>query len=535
MKTIKWLVSSIVIFGIIGCGGGDKDKKEAKELLQKILQVVGIPYDIVVNICQDGNSNGICDATDLQTKVTLKIGDSFDDIWQKISLTSDGRYFLETMDRTKPILLELQDEAKVTYDNGKFTIPFSGFKNDEQNETKELSILASLVDKGYFSDRDLQDIRSLNNPDTQDKFYSTLLNSLEENINILRTKGLDAQQSMLANLKEIADELEGDGVKTTLADDLNRCGIDLVCVDTRLGILGSKLLITDEEADTIAKEQQGSENQSSNSDSGNGKKLLVSKETIYSEQNFDDITSSTTITTTYAYNSKNQLEKSIMTTVSKYNGSETSRTTTTCTKNYDNQNRYIGNTCIENNSNQDGENRSHTILNYSNNKAISEEFYDNGNLNIKWEVIKWDGNKAIKWKVTDYDNGEPIQTTIYTSNYIGNNPTHIESTSTNSDGSKINYVIDRTFDNKKMPYYWEIKFMNIDNNFWWGGWLGENNIIKETYKTVYSDDYTYTSTTTNSLTYNSSDMPTKIESTERTDSADYVIHRTTTYEYIEAK
>ena len=534
MKIIKWLASSIIIFGIIGCGSGDKDKKEAKELLQKILQVVGIPHEIVVNICQDGNGNGICDATDLQTKITLNRGDTFNDIWQKISLTPDGRYFLETMDRTKPVLLELQDEAKVIYDDGKFTIPFSGFKNDEQNETKELSILASLVDKGYFSDRDLTDIRSLNNPDTQNKFYTTLLNSLEENINILRAKGLNAQQSMLGNLKEIADELEDDGVKTTLADDLNRCGVDLVCVDTRLGTLGSKLLITDEEADTIVKEQQDSENQSSNSNSGSGKKLLVSKETVYSEQNFDDTTSSTTMTTTYTYNNKNQMQKSITTTVDKYNGKETYRSTRTCTEKYDNQDRYIGNLCIEESSKENQSNTSKDILNYEGNKVINEEFYNNGNLNIKWEVIKWDGNRAIQWKVTDYDNNKPIQTTVYTSTYVGNNPTHIESTSTNSDGSEIRYIIDRTFDNKKIPYYWEIKFMNI-NNIWWGGWLGENNIIKETYKTLYSDDYTYTSTTTNNITYNSSDMPTKIESTETTDSADFETYRTTTYEYIEAK
>ena len=65
MKTIKYLLSSIIIFVMISCGSGDK--KEAKELLQKILQIIGIPYDIVVNICQDGNGNGICDTTDLQT------------------------------------------------------------------------------------------------------------------------------------------------------------------------------------------------------------------------------------------------------------------------------------------------------------------------------------------------------------------------------------------------------------------------------------------------------------------------------------
>ena len=532
MKTIKWLVSSIVIFGMISCGSGDK--KEAKELLQKILQIVGIPYDIVVNICQDGNDNGICDATDLQTKVTLNQGDSFDDIWQKISLTSDGRYFLETMDRTKPILLELQDEAKVNYDSGKFTIPFSGFKNSEQNETKELSILASLVDKGYFSDTDLKDIRSLNNPDTQKKFYATLLNSLEENINILRTKGLDAQQTMSGNLKEIADELEGDGVKTTLADDLNRCGIDQVCVDTRLGTLGSKLLITDEEADSIAKEQQGSENQSSNSNSGSGKKLLVSKKIEYSEYNFGETRISTTMTTTtYTYNSKNQLKKSITTTIDKDNEIETDRTTETCTINYDSQGRYIGDSCIEQSSDYGRANQSDTsreIINYSGNKIVSIDDYYNGNLSGKWEVIRWDGDKAIEWEITDYNENEPTQTIVWTSTYKGNNPIHIEITFNNSDG---NSIIDRTFDNKKTPYYWTFEFMNI-GSFWWGGWFGENNIINERSKGTIQE-HTITTTTSNIITYNSNNMPIKIETTETSGSTDYVTHSTTTYEYVEAK
>jgi len=524
MKTIKWLVSSIVIFGMISCGSGDK--KEAKELLQKILQIVGIPYAIVVNICQDGNDNGICDATDLQTKVTLKQGDSFDDIWQKISLTSDGRYFLETMDRTKPILLELQDEAKVNYDSGEFTIPFNGFKNSEQNETKELSILASLVDKGYFSDIDLKDIRSLNNPNTQYKFYATLLNSLEENINILRAKGLDAQQTMLGNLKEIADELEGDRVKTTLADDLNRCGIDQVCVDTRLGTLGSKLLITDEEAVNILKEQQATENQSSNSsNNGSGKQFLVSKEIEYSDN--------TTTTTTYIYNSKNQMEKSIITTISKYNSVETYRSTETCINNYDNQDRYIGDSCIEQSSDYGRANQSDTsreIINYSGNKIVSIDDYYNGNLSGKWEVIRWDGDKAIEWEITDYNENEPTQTIVWTSTYKGNNPTHIEITFNNSDG---NSIIDRTFDNKKTPYYWTFEFMNI-GSFWWGGWFGENNIINERSKGTIQE-HTITTTTSNIITYNSNNMPIKIETTETSGSTDYVTHSTTTYEYVEAK
>ena len=530
MKTIKWLLSTIVIFGMISCGSGDK--KEAKELLQKILKVVGIPYDIVVNICQDDNSNGICESLELQTKVTLNKGDSFDDIWQKITLTEDGRYFLETRDPTKPILLELQDEAKVTYDNGKFTVPFNGFKNSEQNETKELSILAALVDKGYFVDRDLENIRNLNIKNTQDKFYATLLNSLEENINILRTKGLDAQQTMLGNLKEIASELQSDGIKDTLPNDLNNCGANQVCVDNRLKTLGSKLLITDEESDTIIQEERVNAT-TQPLDGGSGKKLLISKEIDYSENNFGGTTSSTTSTTSYTYNNKNQSKDSIVTTVNKINGTQTYRSTETCIDNYDNQDRYIGNSCTEETSDESGVNQSNTsrdIFNYSDTKLVSSDYYHNGNLNNKWEVTRWDGDKAVELKSTSYENNEPTQTTIWTSTYTGNNPTHIEMTTSSSEGHS---TIDRTFDNKKTPYYWNLVFMNINGSTWWGAWIGENNILKETTKGGSGD---YTTTKINTITYNSSDMPIKIEERTTTSTTnDFVERTTTTYEYIEAK
>ena len=141
----------------------------------------------------------------MQTKVNLNRDDSFSDILEKISLTDEGKYFLETRDITKPILLELQDSANVTYDDGKFTIPFSGFKNHEDNETKELSILASMVDKKYLTDSELTSIRNLKNIDTQDKFYTKLLEGLEENINTLRAVGLNSQDTMSANIKEMAN------------------------------------------------------------------------------------------------------------------------------------------------------------------------------------------------------------------------------------------------------------------------------------------------------------------------------------------
>ncbi len=518
MRQFIWLLSIISMFILVNCGGGSSSK-EAKELLQKILQIVGIPHEIVVNICQDGNENGICENFELQTKVTLNKGDSFDDIWQKITLTEDGKYFLETRDPTKPILLELQDEAKVNYDNGKFTLPFNGFKTYEQNETKELSILASMVDKNYFSDSDLTAIRNLKNNTTQDKFYAKLLDALETNINTLRGAGLDAQNSMLANLKEMASELIANGIKNTLPKDLNNCGIDMGCVDTRLETVYDKITISTEKANVI--KETYTEPTPTVAPSSSGKRLLVSKETSRSSTDYSD----TTTTTTYEYNSQNLNIKDTTITVSTYNGRENSRTEDICTHNYDNKNRYIGNVCTlisdgyTTNYNED--------FIYKDNRLSMELYYDNdGMLSQKWEVVEWNGDKPKKVKNTSYNDGKESVFT-WTITYSGNNPTILSGESENS-----SWIIERKFDTKKIPYYYDTIFQS--GSYIWFGWTGENNIIKET-TTNSVGDITVISTQKNSITYNGSELPIKIDTTTTYSNSDIITHTVKTYEYIEAK
>ena len=119
MKKFFWILSLIVLMGLVSCGSGDK---EAKELLLKILNLVGIPQSIVVNICQDGNKNGICEAYELQAKVTMNHGDDMNDIFKRLTDNKDGSYFLETYDPKLPILLVLKDSDAVHYDTGQFTL-----------------------------------------------------------------------------------------------------------------------------------------------------------------------------------------------------------------------------------------------------------------------------------------------------------------------------------------------------------------------------------------------------------------------------
>ena len=526
MKRFKWLLTIISIFTIVNCGGGGSSK-EAKELLQKILQVVGIPYDIVVNICQDDNKNGICENIELQTKVTLRKGDTFNDIWEKITLTEDGKYFLETRDPTKPILLELQDTNRVTYDDGKFTIPFNGFKTYEQNETKELSILAVMVDKGYFLDSEIEAVRNLNNTQTQDKFYAKLLYALETNINTLRATGMTSQDAMLANLQEMGTELIANGVKNTLPQDLNNCGANMTCVDNRLETMYDRVTISEEKASSI--KETYTPPVTTETPTSNGKKLLVSKKIEYEDDNYGDIKSDTTTTTTYEYED-NRVIKTKNLTVSTYNGRETSRDEEICSSSYDSKGRYIEDICNEigNSYAEPTTSTSRTTFTYRDNKIVSSSSYEDGRLEDKWEVIEWSDNKPTNVRETDYDENGTVTTSNLITTYTGDNPTHI--TITDKDGT---WELDRKFDNKKTPYYYD----SVSKSyiwFWW--WMGKNNIIEEITRYSYKEGIRVTSTQKNSIQYNSSDMPIKIDGyTTYNGDTTYTTHTTTTYEYIEAK
>ena len=243
----------ILLLSFTSCGGSSSE--EAKQLLTKILQLVGIPQTMVANICQDNNRNGICESLELQASIILNQGDTAEDILQKITESEDGRYFLETYDETKPILLVL-NSTTVKYDGGVITLNFDGFESKEQNESKEISILQSMIDADHISENDVKAIRELDNKDAQDKFYATLLEDLETNINTLRDKGLDAQGAMSANVKEIAEELLAFGVEDTLPKKLNVCNGDSACIDEVLNSLSIELLITNAEAEEIKKSQE---------------------------------------------------------------------------------------------------------------------------------------------------------------------------------------------------------------------------------------------------------------------------------------
>ncbi len=269
IKKLVWVLGLIGVLSFSSCGGGSS--KEAKELLEKILQFVGIPQTIIANVCQDANRDGTCGAGELFTKVTINRGDSIDDIWRKLSLTEDGRYFLQTYNPELPILVELQDVAKVNYDDGKFTLAFNGFKTEEDdNETKEISILESMVDANALSKTVADKFRTLSNSEAQDKYYTALLDSLETNINTLRGNELNKTTAISATIKEMADEIK---TNQEQADRINSCENNQTCIDSEIKKIKDELIITDEEANSIITDDKNSTRENDTTDNNSSSTL----------------------------------------------------------------------------------------------------------------------------------------------------------------------------------------------------------------------------------------------------------------------
>lgn len=228
----------------------DKSSEKGKELQTKMLKVVGIPQDVIANICQDENKNGVCESMELQAKVSFKQGDSMETILSKLTQTEDGRYLLETYDPSKPLLLELKNE-KSKYFKNIYALPFNGFKSDEYE--KELSLLQTMIDKGTLSTENVSSARVMKNVD---EFYAMLLSDFEYNMNILTKKGLSTKQAVQGNIKEIADELILNGIENRVPAGMNSCNGDKKCIDAVLNPLSKEVRLTDSEADAVVKEQQ---------------------------------------------------------------------------------------------------------------------------------------------------------------------------------------------------------------------------------------------------------------------------------------
>ena len=77
-KSILTLFFAGVIAVLTSCGSGSSD--EAKELLSQILTIVGIPQDIIMNICQDSDDDEICSPLELNNVSLVKNSNFFSKI-----------------------------------------------------------------------------------------------------------------------------------------------------------------------------------------------------------------------------------------------------------------------------------------------------------------------------------------------------------------------------------------------------------------------------------------------------------------------
>ena len=243
MKKFLWILGIISMLVLANCGGDSSQK--AKELLSRILNIVGIPYDIIVNICQDDNGNGICESTELQAKLTINKGDTIDDIWEKVTISADGKYLLEHHDPTKNIIMEIKDTNNVTHNNGEFALIYNP-------TSTELSILQNMIDAGHLTTDDVKAVREMDNVD---KFYKVLLKDFETNLNVLGDKGLSSARAVLANSKEIAEELISNGIVEELPKKINGCDGNQSCIDEELKNLSEELVIDENETESIKQEQ----------------------------------------------------------------------------------------------------------------------------------------------------------------------------------------------------------------------------------------------------------------------------------------
>ncbi len=216
---MKKVIFSIFFAGFIAvltsCGSGSSE--EAKELLAQILTIVGIPEDIIMNICQDSDSDEICSPSELNNISLVKNSNFF----SKILLGDNNTYELRNYDPTKNIIMELQDKDNIELNDGNFSLKYKG-------TTKELSILQSMVDNGDINQSDVKSVKNLQEVDT---FYSVLLKSLEKNLNRYMKNNISQRDARDLNLKELGKVFQSDIPLKDLPNKIKKqCGDDKKCI-----------------------------------------------------------------------------------------------------------------------------------------------------------------------------------------------------------------------------------------------------------------------------------------------------------------
>jgi hypothetical protein len=215
MKKFFLVLIGAMVLNFTGCG---KSSDEAKELLLKLLQLIGIPQSIVVNICQDTNKDGICNLNEPTATLAIDKGDAAEKILEKFVSSENGRYILEHYDPELEILMEIADDGR--FNTGKqVTLPFKP-KPIVKDTPQELSILQSLIDNGFFEVEEYDEI--VESPKARNVIDQILLENIFQNQAILEEHNLTAVGATDKNLEFIAEGLRELNV-TELVENLNEC------------------------------------------------------------------------------------------------------------------------------------------------------------------------------------------------------------------------------------------------------------------------------------------------------------------------
>jgi len=242
MKKFLFMIGIVIIFIFTGCGSS-KSSDEGKALLKHSLQLLGIPPEIVVNICQDDNNNGSCDVGELQANINVNQNDSIAQMWEKVKFDTGGRYILENYDPTKNIIMEIDGKKSAEYNNVDLSLKYKA-------DTEELSVLQAVVDADFLNEEDVTKFKALENRENIDR---AIFNGLTKNQTLLEEQNLSTKTALSINLEEIAKGLIQLDVSKELPEQLEQCGNSDSCIEELINNTTKEIELTEDEARELAR------------------------------------------------------------------------------------------------------------------------------------------------------------------------------------------------------------------------------------------------------------------------------------------
>ncbi|SFV56467.1 Chitinase [hydrothermal vent metagenome] len=245
MNKITLLLFIILTLNFTGCGSSSE---EGKKLLSHNLKLVGIPPEIVVNICQDKNDNGSCDEGELQAKVSVSKGATIAKMWKeaKVQFDENNIHILENYNPTISIIMEIDGQKHADYKNVDLALKYKPV-------THELSVLQAVVDADFLKEEEVKKLKKLDN---REKLDFVLLTGLMNNQQLLKDENLSTETALAINLEEIAKGLKDLNVSKELPEELEACENNTTCIDGVLGNATEEVELTQEEAKDLAQSKK---------------------------------------------------------------------------------------------------------------------------------------------------------------------------------------------------------------------------------------------------------------------------------------